>query len=64
MRLWDLSIRHLLLYFITLSLLHIQVYWTLYDTDLDGAEKMVLAPGHEAAGLLEHALETQKYISK
>ena len=36
----------------------------LYDTDLDGAEQMVLAPGHEAAGLLEHALETQKYISK
>ena len=64
MRLWGLSIRHLLLFFITLSLLHIQVYRTLYDTDLDGAEQMVLAPGHEAAGLLEHALETQKYISK
>ena len=31
-------------------------YSSLLDTDLNGAEKMILASGHEAAGLLEHAL--------
>ena len=35
-------------------------YSRVLDTDLNGAEKMVLASGHEAAGLLEHALQHRK----